>query len=176
VTTFYWLRFETPPTWRASPRIYIPQEYGGPAIPPRTGFPFRRLLRFSALRLRYSTPSPQGRDHSSAFVLVIRTFWHTPPRKQFPTFPLLFRVACWGSHVVTAQPIHWRPGRCLTTVVVLSFVSRSLLSNGSTRYIAPSLRLFVPSTLEAYRHFSSSASCDCDVCDCSSADAEFLPL
>jgi hypothetical protein len=30
-----------------SPRIYIPQEQGGPVIPPGTGFPFRRLLRLA---------------------------------------------------------------------------------------------------------------------------------
>jgi hypothetical protein len=31
------------------PRIYIPQEQGGPGIPPGTGFPFRRLLRLARL-------------------------------------------------------------------------------------------------------------------------------
>jgi hypothetical protein len=29
-------------------RIYIPQEQGGPVIPPGTGFPFCRLLRLAA--------------------------------------------------------------------------------------------------------------------------------
>jgi hypothetical protein len=33
------------------PRIYIPQEQGGPVIPPGTGFPFRRLLRHAGLRV-----------------------------------------------------------------------------------------------------------------------------
>jgi hypothetical protein len=42
------------------PRIYIPQEQLGPVIPPGTGFPFRRLLRFAGLRLRNSIPSPHG--------------------------------------------------------------------------------------------------------------------
>jgi hypothetical protein len=46
------------PTWRAGPRIYIPQWQGGPVIPPGTGFAFRRLLRLAELRCRYSrTPS-----------------------------------------------------------------------------------------------------------------------
>jgi hypothetical protein len=40
------------------PRIYIPQEQGGPVIPPDTGFPFRRLLRLAGLRWRYSNPPP----------------------------------------------------------------------------------------------------------------------
>jgi hypothetical protein len=37
------------------PRIYIPQEQGGPVIPLGTGFPFRRLLRLSGLRWRYTS-------------------------------------------------------------------------------------------------------------------------
>jgi hypothetical protein len=42
------------------PRIYIPQKQGGPVIPPGTGFPFRRFLRLTVLRWRYSTPPPRG--------------------------------------------------------------------------------------------------------------------
>jgi hypothetical protein len=34
-------------------RIYIPQEQGGPVIPPGTGLPFRHLLRLARLRRRY---------------------------------------------------------------------------------------------------------------------------
>jgi hypothetical protein len=37
------------------PRICIPQELGGPVIPPGTGFPFHRHLRLTGLRWRYST-------------------------------------------------------------------------------------------------------------------------
>jgi hypothetical protein len=49
------------------PRIYIPQEQGGPDIPPGTGFPFRRPLLSAGLRWRYSIPPPHG-IHSSAVV------------------------------------------------------------------------------------------------------------
>jgi hypothetical protein len=42
------------------PRIYIPEEKGGPVILPGTGFLFRRLLRLAGLQWRYSTPPPQG--------------------------------------------------------------------------------------------------------------------
>jgi hypothetical protein len=42
------------------PLIYIPQEQGGPVIPPGTGFPFRRLLRLAGLRWRYSTSPPHS--------------------------------------------------------------------------------------------------------------------
>jgi hypothetical protein len=38
------------------PHIYIPQEQGGPVIPPVTGFPSRSLLRLAGLRWRYSNP------------------------------------------------------------------------------------------------------------------------
>jgi hypothetical protein len=40
------------------PRIYIPQEQGGPVILPGTGFPFCRLVRLAELRWRYSNPLP----------------------------------------------------------------------------------------------------------------------
>jgi hypothetical protein len=42
------------------PRIYTPQERGGPVMPPGTGFPFCRLLRLAGLRWRYSNPPPHG--------------------------------------------------------------------------------------------------------------------
>jgi hypothetical protein len=42
------------------PRIYIPQEQGGPGIPPGNGFPFRRLLRLAGPRWRYSNTRPHG--------------------------------------------------------------------------------------------------------------------
>jgi hypothetical protein len=37
-----------------------PQEYGGPVIPPGTGFPFCLLLRLAGLRWRYFNPPPHG--------------------------------------------------------------------------------------------------------------------
>jgi hypothetical protein len=43
-----------------SPRIYIPQEQGGPVTPPSTEFPFHRLLRLAGLRWRYSNPPSDG--------------------------------------------------------------------------------------------------------------------
>jgi hypothetical protein len=42
------------------PRIYIPHEEGGPVLPPGTEFPFRRLLRLSGLRWKYSNPPSVG--------------------------------------------------------------------------------------------------------------------
>jgi hypothetical protein len=51
--TFYCLKFEIPSTWRAN-SPYIPQEQGGPIIPPGTEFPFRPLPPRAGLRWRYS--------------------------------------------------------------------------------------------------------------------------
>jgi hypothetical protein len=41
------------------PHIYIPQEEGGPVVPPGTGFQFRRLVRLAGLRRVYSNPPPR---------------------------------------------------------------------------------------------------------------------
>jgi hypothetical protein len=60
VTVFYGLRFKTSQPAGPGPRIYIPQEQGGPVIPPGTGFPFHRLLRLAGLRWRHSNQSPCG--------------------------------------------------------------------------------------------------------------------
>jgi hypothetical protein len=46
-------------------RIYIPQEQGGPVIPPGTGFRLRRFLRLAGLRWRYSNPLPTWRNRLS---------------------------------------------------------------------------------------------------------------
>jgi hypothetical protein len=58
MTIFFWLRFESLPTWRArSPYLY-PQEKGDPDIALGTGFPFRRLLRLAGPRWKYSYAPP----------------------------------------------------------------------------------------------------------------------
>jgi hypothetical protein len=44
----------------SGPHIYILLEQSGPAIPPVTGFPFRRLLRLAELRWRYSNTPLHG--------------------------------------------------------------------------------------------------------------------
>jgi hypothetical protein len=53
-------------------------------------------------------------------------------------------------------------------------ISRSLLSKGSTCHTAPSLRLFILNSLQAYRHFFFSKSCTCDVCDRSRLPSSWL--
>jgi hypothetical protein len=48
----YYMRLPQP--GRPDPRIYIPQEQGGPVIPPDTVYTFRRLLRLAGPRWSYS--------------------------------------------------------------------------------------------------------------------------
>jgi hypothetical protein len=50
----FFVLFETPPTWKAR----LGELYS--VIPPGTGLPFRRFLRFAGLRWRYSNPPPHG--------------------------------------------------------------------------------------------------------------------
>jgi hypothetical protein len=57
MTIFYCLRFEIPQTGGPGPRIYIPQEEGGPVTLLGTGTPFRRLLRLAGWTT-YKTPLP----------------------------------------------------------------------------------------------------------------------
>jgi hypothetical protein len=54
------------------PCVYIPQEWGGPDIPPGTGFPFCRLLRLAGLRWRYSNPPPHGMEYT-IFIMLRQT-------------------------------------------------------------------------------------------------------
>jgi hypothetical protein len=57
---YFTVSSETPQPGEPGPRIYIPQEQGGPDIPPDTGFLFCRLLRLAGLRWRYYNPPPHG--------------------------------------------------------------------------------------------------------------------
>jgi hypothetical protein len=52
------------------PRIYIPQEQGVPVIPPSTGIPFCRLLRFARLLWRYTNPPSHG-NHKINFNMIL---------------------------------------------------------------------------------------------------------
>jgi hypothetical protein len=79
----------------SGPRIYIPQEQGGPVIPPVTGFPFRRILRHAGLRWRYSNPPPRWISlNSRASCLQDNSSVRTTEKTQ----PLY----CWGG-VFTAS-------------------------------------------------------------------------
>jgi hypothetical protein len=49
-----------PQLGRQDSRIYIPQEQGGPVIPPGIGFPLRRLLRLARVIITLSQPGGPG--------------------------------------------------------------------------------------------------------------------
>jgi hypothetical protein len=61
VTTFYCLRFETPPARRARSLYLYPPGTGRLGYIPRNWVRFRRLLRLAGLRWKYSNPPPRGR-------------------------------------------------------------------------------------------------------------------
>jgi hypothetical protein len=75
---------------------------------------------------------------------------------------------CRGAHVIAIQSLpsngRYLQSHYLATAVVWLLILRSLPSNGSCRN-APSLRIFVPNSLQAYYHFFYSEGCACDVCD-----------
>jgi hypothetical protein len=56
-------------------RIYIPQEQGGPVIPPSIGFSLRRLLRLAGLRWRYSNPPSTCKSRLTVCLGVEATLW-----------------------------------------------------------------------------------------------------
>jgi hypothetical protein len=58
ILLFQFLRLPQP--GGPGPRIYIPQQQGGPDIPPGNGFPFPRLLWLAGLRWKYSIQPPHG--------------------------------------------------------------------------------------------------------------------
>jgi hypothetical protein len=57
------------------PRIYIPQEQGGPVISAGTGFPFHRLLRLAELRWKLKLKLNYERHSVSQSVLVSAPIW-----------------------------------------------------------------------------------------------------
>jgi hypothetical protein len=76
-----------PQTGGSGPHIYIPQEHGGLVIPPNTGLPIRRLLRFTGLRCRYSNPPSSGKWWTE-INLIFKFQWllYVPPTSTV-TFP-----------------------------------------------------------------------------------------
>jgi hypothetical protein len=89
---------EPPPIWRA-----IPQEQGGPVIPPYTGFPFCRLLRLKGLRWRHSNPPPHGSPKHIWTVYFINTSSESVCLYAFPHIVATQRL---GKNVTAATNIY----------------------------------------------------------------------
>jgi hypothetical protein len=89
------------------PRIYIPQQQGGPDIPPGTGFPFRRLLRLAGTTVEVFYPTstreqPQSKlklkliyDQQSVGQSVLVSGTHLGPATNF-SFSLKFLLDSCG--------------------------------------------------------------------------------
>jgi hypothetical protein len=73
-----------PQHWRPGHRIFIPQEQGGPVIPPGTGFHFRRLLWLTGLGGDIRT-----RLHTGASLLATN-YWITVGRRQRSDLTILY--------------------------------------------------------------------------------------
>jgi hypothetical protein len=105
------------------PCIYIPQEQGGPVVPPGTGFPFHRLLQLARLRWRYSKSPPRGIWLTVSRLALLITSRHGPRRKH-------------ASHYYVQLLHSWKHAclrrRYLATAVVYLLISRLLPSSGST--------------------------------------------
>jgi hypothetical protein len=102
-------------------RIYIPQDQGGPVIPPGTGYPFSRLLRLAGLRWRYSNPPPHGATTYS-FLCTLIIPWHVPRGKHLLCYQECVFIDTlpskgWPSKVVSVTPGMCLSSRCLAMVM-----------------------------------------------------------
>jgi hypothetical protein len=101
-----------PQSGAPSPRIYVPQEQGGQVMPPGTAFPFRRLLRLTGSRWRYSNPLPHEVNSLLTSCPAYITARTAQKRRSSvavygPLFSRLFRGRCLatGLHVTIFSSI-----------------------------------------------------------------------
>jgi hypothetical protein len=66
---------------RPGSRIHIPQEQGGPVIPPGIGFPLRRFLRLARLWWRHSNSLRTWKARST-YIYHSGTGWSSPNSKS----------------------------------------------------------------------------------------------
>jgi hypothetical protein len=74
-----------PPIWSTRSLYLCPPVTGWPIIPPGIGFPFRRLLRLTGLRWRFSDPPPHG-----VSLTIFIWFIHIPSYKITVCFISVF--------------------------------------------------------------------------------------
>jgi hypothetical protein len=139
------------------PRIYIPQEQGGPVIPLDTGFPFHRLLRLAGLQWRYSNPPQleltcQGQSQSQSYITTdgqsaILSSCQAPNWDLRPVFPLLSLIifrqlrVCWcGAPSLTRSRV--RSFQFLPGIASSAFLRSD--SHGTHEHILLSLFLRLP--------------------------------
>jgi hypothetical protein len=75
MTTFYCIRFETPPTWRARSPYLFPSGRWWPSYTPRHWIPFSSPPTTLRATWRYSTPPPHGISvlcyESPHFIMIV---------------------------------------------------------------------------------------------------------
>jgi hypothetical protein len=79
------------------------------------------------------------------------TPWHGPHKKH--------SLYCYGGMFTSPLPT------CYMCTLRRNVFTKLLPRSGYTCHTAPSLRLFVLNSLQAYRHFFFSEDCACNVCD-----------
>jgi hypothetical protein len=140
--TFYCLRFDTPNLEGQVPCIYILQEQGGIVIPPRIGFPFRRLQILAQLWWRYWNPPPHGGflQYALIFCLLLSPNGSWISLCSFSTEHTDY-TAPTAIPLLRGCLLHLLPSnsRCLqsrylATTVVYLLISRSLHGNGPTSH------------------------------------------
>jgi hypothetical protein len=105
----------------SGPRIYIPQEQGGPVITPGTGFPFRRLLQLAGLRWRYSALPPGGVVWGPSPIYLTWSFIKFRPFLQATTRCTVMKS---GSRVVFEGCVYWLVSTmiCLYKIFLMIFL------------------------------------------------------
>jgi hypothetical protein len=103
-------------------RVCIPQEQGGPVIPPGAGIPFRRLLWLAELRWRYSNPPPH--------VIFLTGSSQLSSLQPLCTDRVGYTVT--NSNSIVEESC--LPIRCLETGCITPLFIRLLHSNGCTHY------------------------------------------
>jgi hypothetical protein len=80
------------------PRIYMPQEQGGPVIPPSTGF-----LLLAGLRWKYSTPPPHGISNGQKTDLFIPDYIGLNDLYNWGSHGVVFELCGYAEGTVTSQ-------------------------------------------------------------------------
>jgi hypothetical protein len=95
--------------------IYIPQEQGGPVIPPETEFPLRSLLRLAGLRWRYSSPSPKTYRAVKRAPIFSRqsVYWWRWGYQPYARDAFCYQEYSWYQFLLEAEST---PGRLLKVV------------------------------------------------------------
>jgi hypothetical protein len=105
MTTFYCLRFETPPTWRARSLYLYPPGTVWPSYTPRHWVPFSSPPTTCSARVGIFEPTSTRASTVLALVVLLRTPVYGPSRKhRFQQYGYCYmRIRCRGK--VFTEPL-----------------------------------------------------------------------